>query len=328
MTMTRQIITDSLPAPDSVLERIQKLMRLAARNPSEAEAASAAAKARELLEEWNLDATEVSEARVGGGVREEAALEGGFWEYQQNLWRSVAELNFCLYWHSRVERAGGRTTDRWGDRRRRGYDHRHCLVGRRVNIAATRAMATYLEVVVARLTAERVRGASDLPLYGRWANSYRLGVVSRICRKLRARRSEVLAAEQLRRDAEERASDGASTSSSLTLMVYIDRETDANFDLIYGEGWSQRRAAAALERRRQQEEYARWAADHPEEARAAEEKRRRESRRRGGPGSRGGSGVRERRDRTDRSAYWAGYDAAEYVSIDPQTGRDAPAGLL
>lgn len=310
--------------PDEVLERIQKLFQLAAKNPSESEAASATAKAQELLERYNLDADAVNGAAVGSGAREKVALDGGFYLFEQQLWRGVAELNFCLYWHERSLRRGGRTKKRvFYDEakvaRNWGYDHHHRLVGRKVNVAATKAMAGYLRQVVERLTLDRIRGADDLPQYGRWANSYRNGIVARICQKLRERRNEVLAAEHQHRADEERAADNASTSRALSLQVYLDKETDANLDFLYGEGYSAKRAAAAAERRGQQEAYTRWAAEHPEEAAAEEAKRRKEARRPRG---------RTKTMNVDRSAYWDGWDSAADVSIDQQTEHRKPTGLL
>lgn len=315
--------------PEEALARLQKLMNSAASGRTPEEAALFMGKAQELLERYNLDATQVQEAAVGSGARERAALEGGFFKFQQDLWQSVAELNFCLWWHQRYWVEKSRTkVKRWYDEKARhrsggGYAHRHVLVGRKVNVAATRAMAGYLEQVVERLVRERVRGAADLPIWGSWANSYRHGVVHQICRKLQERRNSALAEEQRRRDAEDRASDGSSVSNAVSLVVYLDRETDANLDFLYGEGYAAKRAAEAAERRAQREAYTRWAKENPEEARAAEEARRKTSRRRGG-----GGGRRERRDNIDSGAFWSGYDDGKSVSIDPQAETRKPAGLL
>ena len=294
--------------PDDVLKRIQSLMNLAAKNTSEGEAASAAAKAQELLERYNLTAEHVEGKSLGSGAREQVAVEGGFYRFQRMMWESVANLNFCLYWVGYKQR---------GNEYR--FTRCHMLVGRRVNVAATRVMATYLQGVVDRLTVDRL-GDSGERLYGNWANSYKLGVSSRVCQKLRERRSEVLAAEAARRAAEERASDNASTSTALTLSVYIDRETDANFDFVYGEGWSAKRAAAAARQRAWRASYTKWAAANPEAA-AEAEARRRETR---GGRSRGSSST----DRIDRSAYWSGYDDGANVSIDPQVDKTTSAGRI
>src|ERR1700722_8608617 len=267
--------------PDDVLGRIQKLLSLAAKNPNENEAAAATAKAQELLARYNLDAEMMAGAAVGGGAREKAALDGGFYQFERDLWQAVAGLNFCLYWNQRVAIRESKTkVDRYGDgirrNRRSGYTHRHYLVGKKVNVTATKAMAGYLREVVERLAIERIRGADGLTRYGNWAISYRSGIVSAVRRKLTARRNEALAAEQRARDAAERAAEGASTSTALSLQVYVDKETDANYDFIYGEGWSAKRAAEAAERKRQRDEYTKWAAAHPEEAAAAEAQRARQ----------------------------------------------------
>lgn len=316
--------------PDRDLERLQKLLNGAASGRTAEEAASFAAKAQELLERYNLDTSQVLEAKVGGAAREKAAYEGGFFKFQQYLWESVAEINFCLWWHQRYLTSQPRHRSRRENTpyylRRATYGHRHVLVGKKVNVAATVAMAGYLEQAVERLVRERLgSGENELPLWGAWANSYRHGIVTQICRKLRARRNEALAEEQRRRDAEDRAADGSSVSNAVALNVYVDAETDANMDFLYGEGWSARRAAEAAERRARRAAYVKWAEEHPEEAAAAEARRRKQSRRGGGVGSRGGRG---RSDYRDSSAYWAGYDAGKSVSIDPQAGTHKPAGLL
>lgn len=299
--------------PDDVVAQIQKIFRLAAKTPNEAEAAAALAKGNELLERYNLDLVSVSEANVGSGARERMAVVGGFRKWERDLWEAVAALNFCLYWHQRAWK------ERYEFGKWRNWKHEHYLVGRKVNIAATQAMASYLMDVVARLSRERTRGENTAQGLDSWANSYRHGLVARICRKLRERRNAALREEEARREAEMRAADGAvATSTAVTLQVYIDKETDANYDFEFGEGWSAARAAeraqAAAIRRMSEDEYTRWATEHPAEAAEIAARRRRQARR-----QRSGGGDRN----MDSGAYWVGYSDGEKVSIDPQvdTGR-------
>lgn len=65
-----ELMSDLSPEILSVIHRIEKLMRLADKNPSMAEAASAAAKVQELLEAYNLDAATVERASGKTGARE------------------------------------------------------------------------------------------------------------------------------------------------------------------------------------------------------------------------------------------------------------------
>jgi hypothetical protein len=203
---------------DEVLERIKKLLNLAAKNPNENEAASAAAKAQELLARYNLDAATVeNSAAVKDGKREEAKVDGGFYSYQRELWDSVAKLNFCLYWtqdyrvFTRSKRVGtGRdryTTEGHVNKKR------HRLVGRIVNTRATIALAQYLEEAIERVTLERLgervnlgyvySGSANAVRFSNWAVSFRKGCAARIIEQVDDRREQMRLkeAERARRDA-------------------------------------------------------------------------------------------------------------------------------
>lgn len=321
------------PEAETAVRQIQKLLNLAAKNPSQEEAAAASAKAQELLVKYNLDAALIERASgVADGKREDVKTKGGFYTYQRSLWSAVAQLNFCMYWTQeytdRIERTRGVNAgiDRIKLRKR------HRLVGRMVNTAATVAMATYLEQTIERFVRERLGGDNN-QLFSHYAMSYREGMADKLRAKVGARFRERLA-EDKRKEAEAREkeiNEGAPTEGgghSLTLSSYVKSEADANNDFLYGEGWSAReraetarlRAEAAKARADQEAAWAAYAAAHPEEARKAEEEARKERERdqkrwsRGGRGSRGGSAGKER----DENAYYAGREAAEGVSLDRQ----------
>lgn len=307
--------------PPEILERIQKLLNLASKNTNEAEAASAASKAQDLLTQYNLDISAIEGKQFGSDAREQAAVQGGFYSYQRDLWQSVAELNFCLYWSRKVWVPMKNKT--WGAPGGK-YSRQHTLVGRKVNVAASKATATYLLQAVDRLVKERL-GNDHSQNLSNWANSYRRGACARICQKLNARRNEVLAEEQAGRAKEERAADNASTSTALTLQVYIGQEYDANIDFIYGEGtsakWAAERAQEAAKNKIKRESYTKWAAENPKEARVAEEKRLKQAARHKLKSNRSNDNV-------DRGAYWAGYDAGENISIDQQVDTPKSSGML
>lgn len=314
-----------------IVQKVEKLLAMANRKKgNEAEAAAAAAKAQEMLAAYNIDMAMVEQSSGTSGRREDVKHKGGVYLYQRDLWRAVAELNFCLYWTSTkwVSREATRLND-WGEKVKElvwSIQYQHRVVGRTVNITLTKSMASYLEQTIERLVMERL-GNDNTQRFSRWAVSYRKGAAARIIEKVQDRRDELEAAEAKRkRDAEHAAARaGVSTATTLTIADVRKSERDANLDHIYGEGWSARqreeKRKAAEAAAQAEAEYARWAAANPEEARKEEEKRRKEveaywNRRR----SRGGRG---KSNNVDSGAYWAGYDAAEKVGIDPQAGHSS-----
>lgn len=309
-----------------IVQKVEKLLALANRKKgNEAEAAAAAAKAQEMLAAYNIDMAMVEQGSGTSGKREEQKMAGGVYLYQRDLWRAVAELNFCLYWTS--SRWHGREVKRrWGDGTTwtdyvYGLKYQHRVVGRLVNVKLTESMASYLEQTIERLVMDRLGNQNNMR-FSRWAVSYRKGAAARIIEKVQDRREEleVAEAERKRKAEHEAQRRGVSTATTLTIADVRKSERDANMDFLYGEGWSaeqaEKRRRAAEAAKKADEEYAQWAAANPEEARKEEEKRRKESERywarRRGRGSRSSDNV-------DSGAYWAGYDAAESVGIDPQT---------
>lgn len=320
-------MTDLTEEQRGVIDKVEKLLRLASKNSSEAEAAAAAAKAQELLAAYNLDMAAVEQGGGQSGAREDAKLKGGVYQYQRDLWYAVAELNFCLYWTQQVWVKLTKRRKGWDGTLREYTDHKrqwqHRVVGRKVNTAATRAMAEYLEQAVERLVRERLGPNQNHMLFSRWAVSYREGAAANITERLWARRSEAIAREKARETEAGRA--GVSTATALTLVTYSSQEDDANFDFIYGEGWSAkqaaRRAEAAAKAKEAEDAYTAWAAAHPEEAAKGEAKRKAEEERR----------ARRRTSRGkdyDVSAFYAGYDAGKSISLDQQVSDPKPAGML
>lgn len=317
-----------------VIRKVEGLLRLAGKNPNQHEAAAAHAKAMRLLEEHNLDLSNVDETGEGSGRRADEKVTGGFYKFEQDLWRAVGELNFCMVWHqhSWVPRPPTRAVKaaRIQNRFRRENILRghFYIVGRQVNIASTRVMATYLLQVAERLTRERLleRGGTErinTQLRTRWAVSYREGIVSGLIEKIEDRRREQLSAERERERAAARmAMEGASTATGVTLASLEKSEYDANADFVFGEGWSARRAAEraqrAMYRRMSEDERTRWAADNPEEARKLEAEARAARRSR----SYGGSSEKPR----DWGAFRAGHEASASVGIDQQAGQRSSAG--
>lgn len=333
-------MTDQLPA-DDVLKRIQGLLNLAAKNSQPEEAASAAAKAQELLARHNLDAATVeNHAAIKDGKREQAAVDGGAYAWQRELWRAVAELNFCLYWTQTEEVFDKRRIMRnphTGIRQLRpGYvdRRRHALVGRIVNTRATVALAGYLQQAVERCLLKRLHGDANeknLQRFSSWAADYRNGATRRIVEKVRERRSELVAAQRAAAEARaragaERAASDASSGTALTISNVVESEHDENVDFMYGEGtsarWAAERAENARLRRLEHEAAVRWARENPVEAAARAAKDRETLRR-----QRVSSGPRDRGVKNP-GAYWDGYDAADAIGLDGQVAGTRVAGRL
>lgn len=346
---------DLSPQAQDAVRRVEKLLKLAAKNPNEHEAAAAAAKAQEILAQYNLDMTIVEQNSGDKGKREDAKVKGGLYQYQRDLWQAVAELNFCMYWNMYVY-------DKTKTRRRKnrydgsselvqgGYTFQHRLVGRTVNTTMTRTMAEYLQQTIERLTRDKVNN-DPKEFFTRWAMSYREGLADSIVYKIYERRKHVLA-EELRRskEAEKQAADlatkGESTATALTLADVRKSEEQANYDFLHGEGaWAKRKAQQAkweadyAKREREEEAqrakdeaaYTAWAAANPDEARQQEEERKKEeeaerkrdernARRR--TGNYRGYTQSAKEARRDSGAFAAGREAGRKVSIDPQTGTE------
>lgn len=329
-------MTELSPEAQRAVEQVEKLLRLAAKNPNQAEAASAAAKAQELLAKYNLDMATV-EANTGAssGKREDTKLKGGLYHYQRDLWRAVADLNFCLYWNMYTwdkDKVGRRRRYNWDlDRKvtekvQGGYRFEHRVVGRKVNVTATRIMAQYLEQAIERLTRERV--ADPKEFFTRGATSYREGIAEEVINKIYERRKHLLAAEALKaKEAQRAATAGNVTGTALTIASLAQSERDANIDFIYGEGtsaeWAANKAERAAEREREEAEYTKWAKANPKEAAELEEKERKK-RRSYGPRSY----ADKKYDNRDWSMYGEGQKAGKKVGIDPQTEDWRSAGAL
>lgn len=329
--------------------KIEKLLRLAGKNTNEAEASAAAAKAQELMTKYNLDMATVEQGS-DSGKREDAKLSGGLYHYQRDLWRAVAELNFCLHWSQYVydrDKVGRRKAtwkDQYGSeylnrqapvgnvnkikrgqviKVQGGYRFVHRVVGRKVNVAATRVMAEYLEQTIERLTRERLKGEGS-QFFTRWAISYREGIASTIVDKIYQRRQHLLRAEaRKQREAEKRATEAAaapfSSATALTLSDYVKSEHDANMDVVNGEGWSarvaMRRAEAAREAAEEEAAYVAWAKANPEEAQRKEAEERAE---RAKYRYRGGRADYRDNKKVDYGAYRSGEEAGKNVSLDQQ----------
>lgn len=319
-------MTELSPEAQAAAAKAQKLLKLAAGRTTPEEAASATAKAMELLAAYNLTMAQAEQAGSDSGKREQARVRGGMYQYQQDLWRAIAELNFCLYWRQRHYLRRTLRRRAWDGQMESyeldGYEFRHTLVGRVLNVTMTRNMGQYLEEAIERLVKERFPLNSQR--FERDAVSFREGIASELVCRLRDRRIRVLQEE---RERAAKAAAGNVTAQALTLGSLAQREREANADFLYGEGWSAKQAAErarqAAAARAAEEAYTKWAAENPEEAakeeaRAEAEARKRDSRRRT-------SGIRHRTARPTAAEqrswspyYRQGVEASAKISLDPQ----------
>lgn len=316
---------------------IAKLLALAEKAGTPEEAASATAKAQAMMVQWNLEAAVIGKAT--DGKREDLKTDGGFYEFQRALWRNLAELNFCLYflemYKSEAYRyvdiyTGAKSMQAGPDKERRKvvvWKYRHRLVGKVVNTRATINMGNYLQTAIERIFKEHVKGIDEEDAKGNYGNSFRYGAAWAIIDKIQKQRNQYLKAEKKKQEEAAKAG-GRGDGTTLSLAVFIDQETDANNDFLYGEGWSAEKAKEAQEAaeraRIRAEEYAKWAEANPEEARAREEEARKERRR-----YRGGGG-RSKADNIDYGAFNRGQKAAASISLHQQTEHKSspPAGKL
>lgn len=208
---------DLTPEAIAVLEKVKKLLALASNNDNEHQAAAASAKAMELLASYNLDMAMVGKT-AKGSQRKDNKLKGGLYGWQRDLWKSVAELNFCMYW-SVKGLAKGST-----------YEHR--ILGREENVIGAQIMAEYLQQAVERLTREYAKieypGQS---IFIRDLIAYREGIAHRLSERLQALRWERQREED--RKAKE-ARENAPTGNGLVLADVINSEEDLNNDYLYG----------------------------------------------------------------------------------------------
>ena len=315
-----------------VLDKVEKLLRLAGGTTSEEEAASAAAKAQDLLTAYNMDMSVVGSAS-NDEKREKTSFEGGFYEYERDLWAWVADVCYCIYWTQNVtvERSAAEQSIARVAAYKNAYKRRfrtskqHKVIGRKVSVITATNMVNYLMETIERLAKEYLlqhleEGESlSGALRSRRAVSFREGCAASIIRKLRDKRIEQREAEAAKASAaaERAAAAGTSSSRSMTLAELHDSERDANMDVLYGVGYSARTRAERAEREAKlvaaEAELVEWAKAHPEEAaKKAKEKEIEDAK------------ARKRYTRTyveklkDWSAYDAGRERGKHVGLDPQ----------
>jgi hypothetical protein len=215
---------------EAVIAKVRKLLALAGNNTNEAEAASAAQKAQDLLEAYNLDIAIVNEQTRTFAAREDTRMGGGLYKWQRALWYATATLNFCRYSYIKGNKVGGT------------YEHQ--LIGSKANVIGARVMAEYLEGVTERLARRWVReNRPGKSVFIKDAIAYREGLAGRLANRLWTKRWEHLATEKerIKQERERNRAQGVNTENALVLQDVINTEEDLNTD--YLNGWEPGTAA-------------------------------------------------------------------------------------
>lgn len=330
---------------ESILRRIRALLALGSNNPNEHEAAAAAQKAMELMEQHNLDAatlgTETSSSTFG--ERKQDFVAGGLYGWQRNIWKAVAELNFCMYWAEKGLKKGDK--------------YQHKLLGSPTNVLSTQLMAEYLQQAIERLAKVKAKDGG-YNVFCREMIAYREGAAQNVITRLNQLRWERLEADR-KKAAEEKARQShpgyASSGTGLVLASVIQSEADYNNDYIngYEPGFTARnRAEWEAKVAARQAEHERRMAEDPEYAEAynkaaeertanneawwAEQARKDEARRRRNAGRDGydenGYKYRYRNatpeeERANLRTYREGYDKGGSISLHQQVDKSNNAKL-
>lgn len=304
-----------------VLTLISKLLQMKeGRGATEAEAAQAAERVQKLLQEHNLTLAEVESRGVaaaqGDRTKEKTARRAAN-PWQIDLMRAVAEGNFCL--HRVAEERVGKVTRRF-----------HMLVGRAVNVSATRDLFGYLEDTLRRIMMEGGYSWSTEP-----GQAWLVGASDLLIHRLAQRRKEQ---ERASAEREKTARAKGATARGLVLTDVYGTEADRNNDHLNGfpDGTTAARRreneaklVARAEREKQlvaegvdpTEAFYRSHGYSPEAAREAISSQRRAAARPSRGSSRGYSQRWTKADkRRDSSEYRAGREAARTISLDDQVG--------
>ena len=157
-------------ADQKILDRIRKLLELSRNNPSEEDAALAAARAQELMLEYKIAFVQ-AEKQEGVERREiDNPFARHLW-YQQ-LAVAVGDTTGCkVFLHNDQKRPGRKQV--W-------------FIGRSTDIAAAQVLLEWL-----RLELERIRDARGRLMTRHWKESYMVGAVTTVEETLRQRRKQM-----------------------------------------------------------------------------------------------------------------------------------------
>jgi hypothetical protein len=165
-----------------ILQRIKKLMALAANNPDVHEASAAAMKAQALMNEYHLSDSQVDEAVLGAdpmGFHACLPKQAALWK--RAFFASVARLNSCCsYWIIRGETR---------------------LVGRQSDREVVECLVTYLIRQIEQAATNEYPNTDQKIVRADWKRSFAVAAVHQIIARMTVERTEVVEhALVLRRD--------------------------------------------------------------------------------------------------------------------------------
>lgn len=221
-------MSEQQATPDvKVIDRIRKLMALAANNTNEHEAALAAAKVQELLADYNLTMAALdASGQASEGRKKDTVIGKAMYAWQRDLMAAIARANFC--YHAVVDR---RVPHAYKDKMITSKSH--MLVGRESNVASAMVMFEYLLEVIAK----NVPIGSAAENLSRSAVSWREGCAYRLVQRLDEKKADM---ERASREARAKAQHPASaaqqggTANALVLADVYSSEHDLNADFRYG----------------------------------------------------------------------------------------------
>lgn len=216
----------SVNAEDSIVSRIQRLMAIADRSTNEHEAALAASRMQDLLQEHNLTRAEV-EGREGiNGAAQDDPLSAtrtqkshnrsALYTYQRDLMRTIAKNNFCMYFVRDRKKLDPASINDLPLRYK--YVKAHSLIGRSENVSASILMYDYLLDTMLRLNPYKT--ASERSSSMLWLQ----GCTETICERL----------EQQRTGREQAQENAAQTPGLVRLADVYGNEHDLNEDFRRG----------------------------------------------------------------------------------------------
>lgn len=162
---------------DKVIDRIKKLLSLAS-SANEHEAASAMAKATELMVQHQISEASVSLADEPEQVEEQVLFESG----RRVVWKgAIAEaLTYAAGCKSYTLIGGGKSSLR--------------LIGTPSALATVRYMFAYLVKEIERISKRSFIASGQVGRSRAWQNAFKIGATSVICKRIKMQRKETIAA--------------------------------------------------------------------------------------------------------------------------------------
>lgn len=206
---------------EALSRRIRGLLNLANHpDTPEHEAAAAGARVQAMVEEYNLDLDNISTSHTDERGKE-MHTSAAMYMYQRDLMKAVAEMNFCMWWVDEVyAESNGKTRK----------VKRHVLLGRKVNVVASKLLYDYLIG-----TMDRLLPYTGMDKRGKSALLWLEGCSDRLqARFMKARVQRELEAKRKAEEDKARAQHPsyAGNGTALTLVELVKNEYELNHDVM------------------------------------------------------------------------------------------------